>query len=239
MSKAEPARRARDEGRTNRSAFEASRMNAFSFDPEDLVLIEDPKHQLYDARVKAPIPPHLVASIKAHGITTPVIIRKMDDKPVVVDGRHRVRIARMLNETAKADGRDTIMVPAVVRRGDEADAYTVTCAANLHAPDDKVREQAAKAQRLAQLGRGEGDIAIALGVSVATVKRYLDANIKERSAPKKRGPSKRPKTSDVAKLAGANGLLNEREHLIVDWVLGKKTTADLVNEIPQLGEVFG
>jgi hypothetical protein len=39
----------------SKTAFDASRISAFGFDPEDLVLIDDPKHPLYDARIKLPL----------------------------------------------------------------------------------------------------------------------------------------------------------------------------------------
>jgi len=47
----------------SKTAFDASRISAFGLDPEDLVLIDDPKHPLYDARIQLPLKPEFVANI--------------------------------------------------------------------------------------------------------------------------------------------------------------------------------
>jgi len=86
----------------SKTAFDASRISAFGFDPDDLVLIEDPKHPLYDARIKLPLKPEFVANIKALGVTVPVVVRKIDGRPVVIDGRQRVRAAIEANPRALA-----------------------------------------------------------------------------------------------------------------------------------------
>jgi len=65
----------------NKTSFDASRISAFSFDPDDLVLINDPTHPLYDARIKLPLKPEFVANIKALGVTVPVVVRKINGEP--------------------------------------------------------------------------------------------------------------------------------------------------------------
>lgn len=206
-----------------KSAFEASRLNAFSFDPDELVLITDKKHPLYDARVELPLKPEFVESIRTHGIGQAVLIRKDPDtgKAFVVDGRQRVKAAREINKD-RTNG-DRIMVPCTVRRGDEADAYTMTTVLNVHRQDDEKRELMAKAQRLAQLGRSEGDIAVALGVSVATAKRYLDTEVRKTEPRKTRGASKRPKTEKVKAVRDALGDSQAGKMIKrwLNWTLGE------------------
>lgn len=220
-----------------RATFEASRLNAFSFNPADLVLITDPRDPLYDARVLLPLKPEFIANIRAVGILQPALVRKgLDGRAIVVDGRQRVKAALAINE---ADGQETIKVPCVVRRGDEADAYTATVSANEHRQDDPVREKAAKAQRLAQLGRSEGDIAIAMGCSLATVKKYLDTSVKEHVKKEKkiRTASMRPKTKDLKRLfknVPGDLRLSARERVLIGFVMGTEDEAILLEMLPEL-----
>lgn len=218
--------------------FEASRTVAFSFDPEDLVLIEDPKHPLYDARVTLPLKPEFVANIRALGVVEPVIVRRIDGKPVVIDGRQRVRAARAVN---REDMGVTIKVPAVVRSGDEADAYTVTVSLNEQRQDDPQREKIAKAQRLHQLGRTEGDIALAMGVSVPTVKRMLKAEVKATKPRAKRGKAKRPPAKAIAKMRDrAQAVIESGSNMptavraALRWAAGDISEEQFLDEIPWL-----
>jgi DNA-binding transcriptional regulator YiaG len=187
----------------SKTAFDASRISAFGFDPDDLVLIKDPKHPLYDARIRLPLKPEFVANIKALGVMVPVVVRKIDGAPVVIDGRQRVRAALEANRQRKAEGLPPMKIPAVERKGSAGDAYAVTISTNEHRQEDALRAKIEKAQRSHQLGNSEEDIATQFGVSVATVKRWLDANPKERGPRKPRGKATRPSAKRVALLVKA------------------------------------
>lgn len=203
----------------------ASRLNAFTFDPDDLVLITDKKDPLYDVRVELPLKPEFVANVKAVGIIEPVVVRRVEDRAVVIDGRQRVKAARAINKEA---GEQLIKVPAVVRKGDAADAYTVTVSANAHRQDDEKRDMMEKAQRLSQLGRSNGDIAMAFGVSVATVSRWLNTEPSKKAPRKPRGKSLKPKAKEVAEFVAQfknkdiekKRNLSEREQALLDWFIG-------------------
>lgn len=209
----------------------ASRTVAFSFDPEELVLIEDPKHPLYDARVKLPLKPEFIANIAAIGVVEPVIVRRIDGKPVVIDGRQRVRAARVVNVRARKNCETTLKVPVVVRNGDEADAYTVTVSLNEQRQDDPKREKIAKAQRLSQLGRSEGDIALAMGVSVPTVKRMLRAEVKASVPAKRRGKATRPSAKKIQAVIDRAG--GEIEPAL-QWAVGAIGDAEFFARFPML-----
>ena len=204
-------------GKTLFDSKTASRLNAFSFDPADLILIEDPDHPRYDPRVTLPLKPEFLASIEAHGIGQAVVVRRdlKTGEAEVVDGRQRVRAAREIN---KKHGECRIMVPCTVRKGDEADAYTLTVALNEHRQDDDKRTRIQKAQRLSQLGRSEADIALAMGVSVATAKRLVNSEAKTKPR-KQRAPSTKPKKEELTAFL-SDGTRTEREREIVRWVLG-------------------
>lgn len=193
-----------------KQALQGSRLNAFSMDPDDLVLITEKTDPLYDARVELPIDEAMVLNIMAVGVLEPVIVRKRENEPIVIDGRRRVKHAREANRRLAKAGKETVMVPTIVRRGDEADAYTVTVSANEFRHQDERREKARKAQRLAQLGRSEGDIAVAMGVSVPTVQKLLVLDPKRAATVKKaRGPSPRPPAAKVRRLLDSgNGVLS-------------------------------
>jgi DNA-binding CsgD family transcriptional regulator len=94
----------------------------------------------------------------------------------------------------------------------------MTVALNEHRQDDDKRTRIQKAQRLSQLGRSEADIALAMGISVATAKRLVNSDAKTRPR-KHRGPSKRPKASELIEFL-SDGTRTEREREIVRWVLG-------------------
>jgi ParB family chromosome partitioning protein len=67
------------------------RGDTLSFRPEDLKVITDPKHVLYDARVERPVDEAMVLSIMSLGIIEPLVIARNGEEVFVVDGRQRRR----------------------------------------------------------------------------------------------------------------------------------------------------
>jgi ParB family transcriptional regulator, chromosome partitioning protein len=90
--------------------------NLLSFDPDNLQLVEDPTHALFDPRVHDPVDVSLVASIKMKGVITPIIIWKDPEsgQVCVVEGRGRVKAAREANRQLREAGEVPKEVPAVV-----------------------------------------------------------------------------------------------------------------------------
>jgi hypothetical protein len=219
-----------------KTAFDASRISAFGFDPDDLVLIEDPKHPLYDARIKLPLKPEFVANIKALGVIEPVIVRKIDGNPVVIDGRQRVRAALEANRQRKAEGLEPMKVPAVERKGSAGDAYAVTISTNEHRQEDALRAKIEKAQRSHQLGNSEEDIATQFGVSVPTVKRWLDANPKERGPRKARAAAKRPSANRLKAIAESLG--THSLAVIFGFAAGTVSESEALDKWPELASVL-
>lgn len=155
-----------------KSVFDEQRINAFSFAPEDLILIDDKNDPLYDPRVELPIDEAMVRSIMAHGVLEPILVRKDGDRAVVLDGRQRVKNAVEANKRLKAEGGLLIKVPVMPRRGDDADAFSVMITTNEHRIDDDVLSKAKKAQRLLNFGRSIPEVAVTFGVSEATIKNW-------------------------------------------------------------------
>ena len=149
----------------------------FKFDPYDYVIIgldtdDGPDHPLYDERIKMPVPEALIRNIRAYGVLKPVLFERDGDRPLVVDGRQRIRAARVVRDRQREAGEDEIAVRGIPQRGDGSHLFAVSRAANLHQADGPLT-QARNAQRMVDLGRTTEEIAIAFGVTEQTVKHWL------------------------------------------------------------------
>lgn len=149
------------------------------FEPEFLVLVDDENHPLYDERVHFPVDEAMVRNIMVNGVIEPVLIRKNGESkggtPIVevVDGRQRVKNAREANKRLKAEGKESIRVPATLRRGENKDLYGVMVSANDIRKGDNLLVRAKKCAKLLKYGRTEEEAAILHGVSETTVRNWL------------------------------------------------------------------
>ena len=163
------------------------RGQTFKYMPEDLVIIDDPGHPLYDERVdqidrSSDKWRKFRASIAARGVINAISIKKgpeRKDKPgtflvEVVDGRQRVLAAREVNKMRKAEGLEPILVEAVLRRGDEADMVGLMIASNEHRIEDTPLIKAKKAKRALDFGSTETQICNDFGWSKAQFKAHMD-----------------------------------------------------------------
>lgn len=159
----------------SKSAFDAKRGTVFYFDPEELVLVEDKTDPLYDQRVTEKVNERLVKNImfEGQGVLEPVIIRKVGEQAVVVDGRQRVKAAREANRRLVEAGNDPLTVPAVLRRGDDKAMFGVMIATNEHRLDDNLMVKADKVARFLNQGGTEVEAAVAFGVSRQTITNWL------------------------------------------------------------------
>lgn len=164
---------------TKRAYGATGRDDLLFFDPEDLIIVTDKDHPLYDERVDLPVDERLVTSIMMMGVIEPVVIRKNgeDDKGrpqvEVVDGRQRVRAARVANHRLRDQGAELVRVPGVRRRGDTGSLMGVMFAANEIRRNDTPIVRAKKMQRYLDNGRTIEEAAATFGVSTATVKNHL------------------------------------------------------------------
>jgi len=156
--------------------------DAYMFDPDDLVLVEDEKSPLYDERVNLPVSESLVLNMMhapdgvPQGVLEPITVLRNTEtgKVEVVIGRQRVKAAREANKRLKKAGLEPIRVPAMVQRAGSAHrAMGVIISENEHRQDDTPLGRARKAQRYLELGRDESEIAALFGVSKASVKNML------------------------------------------------------------------
>jgi len=157
-----------------KTAFEAPRSNVFMLLPEELTIVDDKAHWLYDPRVQVPPDEGFVADIEHRGIVQPIVVVKEDGKTLVVVGRRRVGAARIINERRK--GQEPIRVPCWIRKGDEAALYEVAVAENVHRRNDSIAETVEKATRLMNLTGDPKRAAAALGRSPSQVQQLLKVN---------------------------------------------------------------
>ena len=149
--------------------------NVLMFDPEDLVLVEDPAHPLFDERVKLPVSENLVRNIMHQGVIETVVVRKNPEtgKTEVVAGRQRVKATREANRRIREQGGEPILVPATIRRGDDGALAGIMVSENEIREDDTPLGRAKKMERLLSRGKSEDELAILFGCTKATIKNSL------------------------------------------------------------------
>jgi len=145
----------------SKTAFvNAKRGSTFRFTPENLFLVTDRTHPLYDKRVEWPLEEWLVKSIMLRGVIEPVLIGKYPDfvdadgvpVPVVIDGRRRVLHAREAETRLLAEGGTGIIVECVLRKVSESAASSMMIVANEHKVADTPINKARKMAHVKALG---------------------------------------------------------------------------------------
>ena len=161
------------EPKRKKTSIDAPRGNLFLMEPEDLVLITDKKHPLYDPRVEWPVSDSMVASVMAKGVIEPVIVRKEGNEIVVIDGRQRTKAAKEANKRLRSEGAPTVRVPVIIRREGDTEAFSTSVVLNEIRQADDVLTKAEKAQRLLNMGRSEKEVAADFGVTTVSIKNWL------------------------------------------------------------------
>jgi ParB family chromosome partitioning protein len=157
-------------------ATEAPRKDAYMLWPEDLVLITDKTHKLYDERVEWDPSEGLIRSIMYQGVIEPIIVARDGDKTVVVNGRQRVKAAIVANKRLETEGKEKLRVLCVFRKGTEGDFFGVAVSANECRRDDSPMAKARKVKTLIDFGKTEDEIAFMYGVGVQAVKNWHKLN---------------------------------------------------------------
>jgi ParB family chromosome partitioning protein len=154
------------------------RVAAFKISPSSLKIIGvdkyDASHPLYDARVTREVQPELVSAVAEFGVLKPVIVSKEDvtGDYLVVDGRQRVRAARLANEKRAEKGADPIEVPFIVREGDVASLLAVAAAANVNM-EETMLDRALRVDHMIKQGMKRSAIATSFGVSEMAISNWL------------------------------------------------------------------
>ncbi|MDN7419543.1 ParB/RepB/Spo0J family partition protein [Burkholderia dolosa] len=165
----------------------AGKSNVLFFDPDTLTLITDPAHPLFDRRALLPYDEAMVRNIRHRGVLETILVHKDPEtgEVIVVDGRRRVIAAREANRRLRDEGLAPIMVPALPKRGKQAELAGMMVATNEHREHDSPINRAEKMQRLRDLGYDDEQIAAEFRVEPPTVAaslRLLDCTAAVRDA---------------------------------------------------------
>lgn len=97
----------------------SGKTNVLNFEPENLHLVTDKTHPLYDEREHLPIEEGMVLNIAELGVLEPIIVWKDPETGLtcVVVGRQRVKHTLEANKLRLKEGKDPLLVPGVVKRG--------------------------------------------------------------------------------------------------------------------------
>lgn len=159
------------------AGLDVSKSDLLRMRPEDLVLIDDPTHPLYDPRVHDPVDMQLVASIRRRGCDQPILVRKNGVKknkkktPIVevMAGRDRVKAARWLNENEKLG----LKVPVQFKSGETADHVLAALGENAKRRES-IKSKATKIAAALKLGKTEEEVADEARMTPAQVREHVE-----------------------------------------------------------------
>lgn len=157
-------------------AYGASgKTNVLMFEPENLHLVTDKTHLLYDERINLPIDEGMVMNIKELGVLEPIIVWKDPETGLtcVVVGRQRVKHTLEANKLLLKEGKDPLLVPGVVKRGSANQMAKYMVSENEIRRPDTPLGRAKKMSDALDRGLDEDDIAVLFGCSVQTVRATL------------------------------------------------------------------
>lgn len=148
------------------------------FDPEQLVLVEDKAHPLFDPRVHLAIKAERVEHVKRFGIQTPIeVIRTDEGEILVAKGRQRVKWLREANRLRQKEGLDPFTVPAKPHKATTPEEIRLLRqsidAENAVREQDDTMTTARKMKVWDSEGMPLPDIAALFGCSAQTVRNNL------------------------------------------------------------------
>ena len=141
----------------------------------DLDTEPDPAHPLTDLRrLKKPLPEPFVANIAHRGVDTPIQIVKLDDVATVVEGKSRVRAARLANRERAKRGEPLLKIKCVIKRDTSATALIASLVSGNNARmEDDFTDKREKLIRFLDNGGSEEDAARYFMVKLPTIRGWL------------------------------------------------------------------
>lgn len=128
---------------------------------------------LYDERIDLDVDENLVKNIMVFGVQQPVLVRQENGEVIVVDGRQRVRAARVANQRFTEAGEVQVKVPVIAVNGDDRRVTGIMISANEQRRDDDVLVRAFKAQRMFDLVGSKSEVALAFGRTSQTINSWF------------------------------------------------------------------
>ena len=128
---------------------------------------------LFDERIFLDTNENLVRNIMKYGVQMPVLVRVDGQRVFVVDGRQRVRAARIAAQRQDEAGEVRLKVPVIQVSGDDQRVQGIMISTNENRADDDVLVKALKASRLMDLWGDIDEICTAFGRTRMTINSWL------------------------------------------------------------------
>ncbi|WP_213306039.1 ParB/RepB/Spo0J family partition protein [Paraburkholderia sacchari] len=156
-----------------------SKSNLMGFDPDELVLVTDETHPLYDSRVHLPLDENMVRNIDYQGVIQPIEVCKNVETGAieVVTGRQRVKNAREANRRRRERGEPIRLIQGFVRKlkpSERAKALSTAMAS-----ENAIRQQETPISRAAKMaqqvayGRSDEELETIFGCKMVTIHASL------------------------------------------------------------------
>ena len=146
------------------------------YDPTTLVIIgldrDEESSPLNDERSEWEVDEAMVRNIMVYGIQQPVLVRKEAGSTYVVDGRQRVKAARVAALRQDESGEFPTKVPCIEVTGDDSRVTGIMISTNEIRQDDDILIKAAKAARLFDMVGDKEEVALAFGRSTKTIDNW-------------------------------------------------------------------
>ena len=126
-----------------------------------------------DERLREPLSESFVRNIATLGVLETIVIAKIGDVAVVVEGRTRVRGARQANKLRAERGEPIVKVPCIIRRSDASDLLAVMISGNEQRRAESIVGKIEKLKRYMARGVDVHQAADVFGVSVGVVESWL------------------------------------------------------------------
>lgn len=104
---------------SGKNALPGKRGNFFELDPNELTLVVDPSHKLFDERVFLDLEEEKILAAMEHGVGGVIEVVKEDDRLLVVSGRQRTKYLREANKRLAEQGLPPKTLRAVLLRSSE------------------------------------------------------------------------------------------------------------------------
>ena len=156
----------------------APRATHFMMRPRDLTVIgldteDGPEHPLYDERINLPLDPDMVKNIRVRGVIETVRAVKDGDRVLVWSGRRRTVHAREADRLMEEAGEGKLLIPVLIEKGDQRDAFSRGLAANRFRVDDGVLASARQAKHALDMGGTTETVAADMAVSDQTIRNWV------------------------------------------------------------------
>ncbi len=170
-------------------ANDPQKVTSLSYDPMDIAImggkdalpegergpldtLTDKAHPLYDERLKLKLTADWIANIKTRGVRENPNVVMLDGVPFLVNGRQRVRAARVANKQLAAEKQPLLRVTCSVTEVDDVGMLSDMIALNVHT-DDPAHVKIAKLKRLVDRGVTPEAAAVLFATRPATIKAWL------------------------------------------------------------------